>query len=72
LIKDSKEATIQDLYDFGWQHKDGTGLVNYYYFPPDVMKSAVPRFAAGRYYTSESAALEFAKEEAAATYKEDD
>ena len=72
MIKDSKEVTMNDLYGFGWQHKDGTGLVNYYYFPPDVERSAVPRFASGLFYITESAAIKFAKEKAEAKHKPDE
>jgi len=43
---------------------------SFFYFPPEVLKSAVPKHAKGQYFLSEDLAVQYAKERAAAMFKE--
>ena len=71
MMEAGTSIAIQELKAVGWQYKTGSGLVSYYYFPPDVSRSSVPKNAQGQFYTSEEGAIAFATQRARGMFQEE-
>ena len=68
IISAGKDVTWSDLQDLKWQWKTGSGGASFFYFPPDILRSAVPKNAKGQYFLNEDLAVEYAKERAEAMF----